>query len=160
MDVMWLFFALVHKPTIINAPNAFFSSCILARQYQYQFHVRFLGYSCNEKESYSNIYSSTHLVPLPKPQTLNLLQQALYHSLRDRRLKISFESWISMKTEFASNCFVASGLPLETDQYAKQTKKYASTRIFENVTAKQTSSFKQLYFFSAKNFLQIRVTII
>ena len=42
-----------------------------------------------------------------------------------------------MKTEFASNCFVASALPLETDQlYAKQTKKYTSTRIFENLTAK------------------------
>lgn len=41
-----------------------------------------------------------------------------------------------MKTEFASNCFVASALPLETDQYAKQMKKYTSTRIFENVTAK------------------------
>ena len=41
-----------------------------------------------------------------------------------------------MKTEFASNCFVARTLPLETDQYAKQMKKYTSTRIFENVTAK------------------------
>ena len=60
----------------------------------YLFHVSFLGYSCNENESYSNIYSSTHLLPLPKPQTLTLLQKALYHSLRDRRLKISFQFWI------------------------------------------------------------------